>query len=312
MVCPGFIDTHVHGAMGASFGSDKVEDIRDICQYRAQTGTTGLLATVATTSWEKTLAALRAICAAMSNTGGSAILGIHLEGPYVNPARKGAMNPALMRRPSLAEAKQLQEAANGQIALMTVAPELEGGLDLVAHLAREGIIPSIGHSDATREQVAAAVRCGVRHATHTFNAMRPLHHRDPGTVGGILLEEGIVAELIGDGAHVDPAAGKVLVAAKGWERVMLVTDGVSLAGLPPGRYERNGRGYILREVLGTYEDGTIAGSASPMNRNVQVYAQEAKVPLPQVLAMASTVPARQLGLGHRKGMVRPAWMPTSS
>ncbi len=304
IVCPGFIDMHVHGALGASFRSPAAEDISKVTAYRATTGTTGLLATIGTSSWDDTVAALKAVVHAAAAPTGSQLLGVHMEGPYLSPERPGAMRIPLMREPSVDEVAALQDTAQGMIKSMTLAPEREGGLALAAYLAQHDIIPSIGHSDATFEEVAAAVRSGVRQATHTFNAMRPLHHRDPGTVGGIMAHPEITAELIGDGAHVDPQAGKLLIAAKGWERVALVTDGVEFSGLPAGRYERaNGVSVTVSEILATRDDGTITGSSSSMNRNVSVYVQ-AGIPLPHVLAMASYVPARQLGLSDRKGIIQ--------
>ena len=304
IVCPGFIDMHVHGALGASFRSPVAEDIRKVTAYRATTGTTGLLATIGTSSWEDTVAALKAVVRAAAAPAGSRLFGVHMEGPYLSPERPGAMRIPLMREPSTDEVAALQDVAQGMIKSMTLAPEREGGLELAAYLAKHDIIPSIGHSDATFAQVAAAVGSGVRQATHTFNAMRPLHHRDPGTVGGIMAHEEITAELIGDGAHVDREVGKLLIAAKGWERVALVTDGVEFSGLPPGRYERaSGVAVNVSAVLATRDDGTITGSSSSMNRNVRVYV-EAGIPLPHVLAMASFVPARQLGLSDRKGTIQ--------
>ncbi len=304
IVCPGFIDMHVHGALGASFRSPAAEDIRKVTTYRATTGTTGLLATIGTSSWDDTVAALKAVVQTAAAPAGSQLLGVHMEGPYLSPERPGAMRIPLMREPSVDEVADLQDVAHGMIKSMTLAPEREGGLELAAYLAKHDIIPSIGHSDATFAQVAAAVGSGVRQATHTFNAMRPLHHRDPGTVGGIMTHPEITAELIGDGAHVDPEVGKLLIAAKGWERVALVTDGVEFSGLPAGRYERaNGVAVTVSEILATRDDGTITGSSSSMNRNIRVYV-EAGIPLPHALAMASYVPARQLGLSDRKGIIQ--------
>lgn len=304
IVCPGFIDMHVHGALGASFRSPAAEDISKVTTYRATTGTTGLLATIGTSSWDDTVAALKAVVNAAAVPTGSRLLGVHMEGPYLSPERPGAMRIPLMRKPCVDEVAALQDVAQGMIKSMTLAPEREGGLELVKYLAKHDIIPSIGHSDATFSQVAAAVGSGVRQATHTFNAMRPLHHRDPGTVGGIMARAEITAELIGDGAHVDPQVGKLLIAAKGWERVALVTDGVEFSGLPAGRYERaSGVNVTVSEILATRDDGTITGSSSSMNRNVRVYV-EAGIALPHVLAMASYVPARQLGLSDRKGIIQ--------
>lgn len=304
IVCPGFIDMHVHGALGASFSTHSVEDVHKICAYRAETGTTGLLATLGTAAWEHTVGALETLVEAATAPVGSKLLGVHMEGPYLSPERPGAMRIPLMREPSVNEVAALQDVAQGMIKSMTLAPEREGGLELVAYLAKHDIVPSIGHSDATFAQVAAAVNSGARQATHTFNAMRPLHHRDPGTVGGVMAHPEITAELIGDGAHVDREAGKLLIAAKGWERVALVTDGVEFSGLPAGRYERaSGVAVTVSEILATRDDGTITGSSSAMNRNVRVYV-EAGIPLPHLLAMASYVPARQLGLSDRKGIIQ--------
>ena len=253
-----------------------------------KTGTTGLLATVGTASWEHTVTALRTIVDAASSPIGSQLLGVHMEGPYLSPDRRGAMRVELMRTPDRDEVTALQEIAQGMIKVMTVAPEREGGLGLVEHLASMGIVPAIGHSDATFAQVAAAVASGVSQATHTFNAMRPLHHRDPGTVGGVMAHPEITAELIGDGAHVDSQAGKLLIATKGWERVALVTDGVEFSGLPPGTYQRakrrhgNGLGRVGHAGR-WYDHGQRVVNESQCPG---VYA-EAGIPLPHVLAMAS-------------------------
>lgn len=307
IVCPGFIDMHMHGALGASCASGAVADIHKISAYRAETGTTGVLATVGTSSWDNTVAALEALVSAAAHPVGAQIIGIHMEGPYLSPERPGAMRIPFMRAPDGDEVATLQDIAQGMIRVMTLAPEREGGLALVKHLVALGIVPSIGHSDATFAQVAAAAQSGVCQATHTFNAMRPLHQRDPGTVGGVMAHTEITAELIGDGAHVDVEVGKLLIAAKGWERVALVTDGVEFSGLPAGRYERaSGVAVTVSDVLATRDDGTITGSSSAMNRNMRVYA-EAGVPLPHVLAMASYVPARQLGLRDRKGSIQPGF-----
>lgn len=305
IVCPGFIDMHMHGALGVSCASGAVADIHKISAYRAETGTTGVLATVGTSSWDHTVAALEALERASAHPPGAQILGVHMEGPYLSPDRPGAMRIPLMRAPDCDEVSTLQEIAQGMIKVMTLAPEREGGLALVEYLVSLGIVPSIGHSDATFAKVAAAVQSGVCQATHTFNAMRPLHHRDPGTVGGVMAHPEITAELIGDGAHVDLEVGKLLIAAKGWERVALVTDGVEFSGLPPGRYERaSGVAVTVSEVLATRDDGTITGSSSAMNRNVRIYV-EAGIPVLHALAMASFVPARQLGLSGSKGIIQP-------
>lgn len=210
-----------------------------------------------------------------------------------------------MRPPSIDDLRRLQDTAAGTIRMMTVAPELPGALPVIEEMVRLDIVPSVGHSDATYEEVLVGVVAGVRKATHTFNAMRPLHHRDPGTVGAVLADDHLVAELIPDGAHVHPGAMAALVKAKRPNRVALVTDGVRYAGLPEGTYERPGRGKaIVRDGIAVAEDGTIAGSVSPMDRNLGLLRDSLGLPLYDLFTMAAAVPAALLGLTG-KGSLAP-------
>ena len=301
----GTIDLHTHGAVECSFSSGPPEDTLAICRYRAATGCTGLLATI-TGEWDELLAALAKLGPLTGTaTGGAALLGIHIEGPFINPARKGAIGERTIRPPSLDELRQMQDIAGGAIRMMTVAPEMPGALEVIREMARLGIVPSAGHTDATYDELRAGIDVGVRKSTHTFNAMRPLHHRDPGTVGAVLADDRIVAELIPDGAHVHPGAMAALVKAKSPARVALVTDGVRYAGLPEGVYERPGRGRAtIRDGIAVAEDGTIAGSASPMDRNLGLLRSTLGLELGALFTMASDVPAALLGL-DRKGSLAP-------
>jgi N-acetylglucosamine-6-phosphate deacetylase len=300
LLAPGTIDVHTHGAVGCSFSSGPPEDTLAVCRYRATTGTTSLLPTI-TGQWEELLGALAKLGALAGATGqhpdGAAILGIHLEGPFLNPERRGAIDVATMRPPDLDDLRRLQDAAGGWIKMMTVAPELPGALTAIEEMVRLRIVPSIGHSDADYETVLAAADAGARKSTHTYNAMRPLQHRDPGTVGGILADDRLVAELIADGVHVHLGAMRVLFNAKGPAGTVLVTDGVRYAGLPEGDYERPGRGRLtVAEGVAKTVDGTIAGSVSPMDRNLRLLRETAGVSTEALFTMAAAVPARLMGL----------------
>ena len=304
-LAPGTIDVHTHGAVECSFSSGGPEDTLAICRYRARTGCTGLLATI-TGEWDELLAALGKLGRLTgAETGGAALLGIHVEGPFLNPTRKGAIGESTIRPPSVDELRRMQDTAGGAIKMMTVAPEVPGALAVIEEMVRLGIVPSAGHTDATYDELRAGIDAGVRKSTHTFNAMRPLHHRDPGTVGAILADERIVAELIPDGAHVHPGAMAALIKAKSPSRVALVTDGVRYAGLPEGVYERPGRGRAtIKDGIAIADDGTIAGSVSPMDRNLGLLRAELGLGVEALVEMASAVPAALLGL-TRKGRLAP-------
>ena len=310
LIAPGTIDLHTHGGAGCSFSSGPPEDTLAVARYRAATGATALLPTI-TGTWDELLAALPKLARLAEGEGhagrtdGAAIAGIHVEGPFLNADRRGAISPLTMRRPDVDDLRRLQDAAGGWIKCMTVAPELPGALAAIETMVALGILPSVGHSDASYEQVLDAASAGARKSTHTFNAMRPLAHRDPGTVGGVLAERRLVAELIPDGVHVHPGAMRVLLAAKGPHGTCLVTDGVRYAGLPDGVYERAGRGrLIVSGGAAKTEDGTIAGSVSPMDRNLGVLRSELGVSLDDLFVMSAAVPAALLGLPDQ-GVVRP-------
>jgi N-acetylglucosamine-6-phosphate deacetylase len=310
LIGPGTIDLHTHGGAGCSFSSGPPEDTLTVARYRATTGATALLPTI-TGTWDELLAALSKLAGLAEGAGhaertdGAAVAGIHVEGPFLNPERQGAISPATMRPPDVDDLRRLQDAARGWIKCMTVAPELPGALPAIEAMVELGIVPSVGHSDATYEQVLDAAAAGARKSTHTYNAMRPLLHRDPGTVGGVLADERIVAELIPDGVHVRPGAMRVLLRAKGPSGTCLVTDGVRYAGLPDGVYERAGRGrLVVAGGAAKTDDGTIAGSVSPMDRNLRLLRDELGVPLDDLFVMSAAVPAGLLGLSDQ-GAVRP-------
>jgi N-acetylglucosamine-6-phosphate deacetylase len=304
LLAPGFIDNHVHGAMGHWF-AEGPEAVRKIARFRASTGTTGFLPTLGgATTLEGMLEPIRMVREVMKEgTGGAEILGIHLEGPYLSP-RKPGVNPVELMRPlDIAEVGAMQEAAEGNIRLVSVAPDEEGGMAFIHGLRRMGIVAGIAHTDTDYETILQAVEAGATYAVHTYNGMRGLHHRAPGVVGAVLTSDQVFAELIADGVHVHPAAMDILVRCKGRQGVVLVTDNSSMAGMPDGIYGGFGAQRIEKKegVLRSLDTGSIAGSAMTFNEDVRNMVKRVGLPLPWAIQMASLNPARALGLEAHKG-----------
>jgi len=304
IVAPGFIDNHVHGAVGHWF-AEGPEAVRQIARFRASTGTTGFLPTLGgATTLEGMLTPIRMVREVMrEGTGGTEILGIHMEGPYLSPRKPGVNPVALMRPLDIAEVEAMQEAAEGNIRLVSVAPDEDGGMTFIKGLREMGIVASIAHTDADYETILRAVEAGATYATHTYNGMRGLHHRAPGVVGAVLTADEVFAELIADGVHVHPAAMDILVRCKGRDKVVLVTDNSAMAGMPDGIYEGFGGQRIEKKkgVLRSLDTGSIAGSAMTFNQDVRNMVRLVGIPLPWALQMASLNPARALGLDTHKG-----------
>jgi len=303
-VAPGFVDLHAHGAAGAELGSGEEEAIAAVARFYAAHGVTGFLAGL---SGDRA-GLLAAISAVLRHTKGprsgegASILGIHLEGPFINPAHGGAFAPSSIAAPDLEAFRAYLEAAEGLVRLVTLAPEMPGADAIIREAVSRNVAVSAGHSAATFAQMDAAVALGVRHVTHTYNAMRPLHHREPGILGAALTEDGLTAEAIADGIHVHPAALRLLVRAKGAGRVCLVTDSVGATGLPDGRYNFEGREVFVSGGSVRLADGTLCGSVLTMDRAVSNMVAFGAASKEEALAMASDNPARVVGLG-RKGRI---------
>ncbi|MBI3910830.1 MAG: N-acetylglucosamine-6-phosphate deacetylase, partial [Armatimonadetes bacterium] len=233
------------------------------------------------------------------------IVGLHIEGPYINPRRKGAQPAAGIRDPDFDECAALLAAAGGQVRVMTLAPELPGGVELVRFLRERGVIASLGHTDADYDTALAAVEAGATHATHLFNQMRRLHHRDPGVAVACLNESRIVAEVIADGVHLAPGTVHLTVRAKGADGVALVTDAISAVGRPDGEYALGPQTVYVRGDRCTLADGTFAGSMLTMERGTANLMRFAGVSLAEAARMASLVPARIAGCVDRKGSLEP-------
>jgi N-acetylglucosamine-6-phosphate deacetylase len=293
VLAPGFIDLHVHGGGGAQFMSG---DPREAARFHARHGTTALLATTITASREALVAAVEGI----AGCDDPVILGVHLEGPYLSEKRRGAQDPAHLRPPDLAELQDL--LARGPVRMVSLAPELPGALEAIRAIASAGAVAAVAHTDATYEQAHAGILAGARHAIHTFNGMRPLHHREPGVVAAVLGADDVTCELIADGHHVHPAVMALVHRLKGTAGTVLVTDAIEAAGLPDGEYRLGGEPVRVTGGRTEAPDGHLAGSTLTMDAAVRM--AMAWAPLEQALAMATTSPAAVLGL-TAKGRIAP-------
>jgi len=301
VLAPGFLDLHVHGGGGAQFMGGDPEACRRAARFHAAHGTTGLLATTMSAPVDALAAAVHGIAEAMRDE--PLILGCHLEGPWLNPLRRGAHAEADLRPPDAAELAAL--TADGVVRLVSLAPELPGGLALVEAVLAAGSVAALAHTDASHAEAAAAIAAGASHATHLFNGMRPFHHRDPGAVGAALDDARVTCELIADGHHVHVAAMRLAVRANGVGRTVLVTDATEAAGLSDGVYRLGGGTLRVSGGRAVTEDGRLAGTTLTMDAAVRHAHRCLGLPLADALAMATTVPARVLGLDDRKGRIEP-------
>ncbi|HUF52665.1 MAG TPA: N-acetylglucosamine-6-phosphate deacetylase [Dehalococcoidia bacterium] len=298
---PGFIDLHVHGGGGHSLITPDCSEIEAYARWAAGQGATGFLATVCTGSLEGAMGCLEAVGAARVD-GGAELLGANLEGPFVNEQRRGALPESWPQAANVGAFRRLLGAAGGELRLMTVAPELPGALGLIREAIAEGVRVSVGHTDATYEEAREGLAAGATQVTHAFNAMRPFHHREPGPIGAAI-EAGAIAEVIADGVHLHPAAVRTLVRAFGPERVALITDGVTPAGLESGTFRIGAIEATRNDGEMRLPDGTIAGSVATM---ADVFRNVVKWGIADVgtaSVMASGTPARALGLEGRKGRI---------
>jgi N-acetylglucosamine-6-phosphate deacetylase len=305
-LAPGLIDLHVHGGGGAQVGPDPAA-ITEVARFHARHGTTRLLATTVPSAEDVLLQTVRAVrVAARAPVPDAALVaGCHLEGPFVSPAKPGALDRRFLRAPDRGELDRLLAAGEGHVRMIVVAPELPGAPELIAAAAEQGIVVSIGHTAATHDEARAGIAHGARSATHLFNAMAPLHHREPGAVGAALASAQVTVELVADGVHVHPAVLRIVHAAKGAARVSLVTDAMQAAGLPDGDYRLGDQAVTLRDgQVRLAGQDTLAGSALTMEGALRTCV-DAGIPLGDALAMASSTPAALLGIGDEAGRIAP-------
>lgn len=303
-IIPGFIDIHIHGAADADTMDATVEALETIANVLPSEGTTSFLATTITSSnehIEKALVNVKDFIEGTQPEGQAEIVGIHLEGPFINPERAGAQPLEHIRPHDRHRLKEWLSLAGGHIKQVTLAPEQTDGLPVVELLTRQGVITSIGHSDATFEEVRAAVEVGATGVTHLFNQMRELHHREPGTVGAAFLFDEMRAEIIVDGIHVRPEMVQLAFKQKGKEGLILITDAMRAKYLGDGVYDLGGQQVTVTGETAMLEDGALAGSVLKMVNAVKNMMTYTGCSLADAIMMASENPARQVNVFDRKG-----------
>jgi N-acetylglucosamine-6-phosphate deacetylase len=304
ILAPAFVDLHIHGSAGHDVMENDHAALPRIESFLAAHGVSSYFPTTVTASLDDTLAALDRIAKAIESAKTSANprrarpLGIHLEGPFLSHARRGVHPPQNLLKPSISTFDKLWNASRGQVRIMTIAPELEGALEVIAEAAKRGVCVSLGHSDADTKSAAAGIAAGARHATHTFNAMRPLDHRDPGVLGAALTNPGLSADIIADGIHVDPTVVDLFLRIKGPEAAVLITDATAATGMPDGHYKL---GEIEVEVKDgrCLSNGHLAGSVLTLDRAVRNAMQFAKTDLQSAVRLATLNPCHVAGLAGR-------------
>jgi N-acetylglucosamine-6-phosphate deacetylase len=330
-VVPGFVDVHIHGAGGHDVMEATPAALDCITSTVARYGTTSILATTVTASVDETCRSLQGIAeyirahekreniepnvepnvvtdAEQRNPAQGApdlaaeILGIHLEGPFISKARRGVHPPDAIARPSVEILEKFRAASDGLIRIITIAPEIPGALDLIRYAVSNGIVASIGHTDANFEQTQAAIQAGARHSVHFYNAMRPFSHRDPGVIGAILTEPDVTAEVIADGIHVAGPAIQVLLGTKGFDTVLLASDATAATGMPDGNFRLGNFEVIVKDGVCRNAEGKLAGSTLTLDRALR-YIVALGVPLVDAVRMATILPARRISLAGKKGIL---------
>jgi N-acetylglucosamine-6-phosphate deacetylase len=315
IVTPGFIDMHTHGAAGHDFMEATPEAVSVIGRFFAQHGTTSYVATTVTASVERIERAATGLGeiirgASHTDNGSSSAdgptaqpLGIHFEGPFLNVSRRGAHPAADIQKPSVKLWEQFVESAGGAAQVLALAPELDDNQAVLKYSRGKGIRVGIGHSDASYDEAERAIDAGATHGVHIYNAMRPFSHRDPGIIGAVLTDNRVSAELICDGIHVDPAAVRLLVKAKGAARVILITDSLSATGMPDGSYQLGEFTINVVDGICRTKDGNLAGSSITLEQALRNLVKFTGLSFKDCLPCATLNPARLLGVEKQKGVI---------
>ncbi len=306
IVAPGLVDLHVHGGGGHDVMDASDDSLNRLSLFLAAGGVTSFLATTYTAPWEETLAAARAVRGAdEKGVEGAEVVGLHLEGPYINPKYRGSQSADYIRRPNKEELEEVYREAGAALKIVTLAPEVDGALEAVAWLSSKGVVPSAGHTDATYGEMMAAVESGLTHAAHLFNGMRPFHHREPGAVGAALADPRVCVELIADGVHLHPASLSLTARLKGAQKTALVSDSIPPAGLPDGDYSLGDERVHVLNGRCLLDSGAPAGSAIRLSDAVREAVGRTGLTIAEAVEMASTTPAKVAGLADRKGRLEP-------
>lgn len=300
---PGFIDLHIHGANAFDVMDGTQEALAGISHALVAEGTTAYLATTLTASKNAIERALKAVKDYSTDEAGAAILGVHLEGPFLSPQQVGAQNAEYLLKPDVDDIKQWQALSAGAVKMVTLAPELPNAVPMIHYLKQNQIIAAMGHTNATYPEALSAITAGCSYATHLFNAMRGIHHREPGVVTAALLAESVTTELIADGLHLHPAIIELIFRLKKKEKIVLVTDAMRAKCLGDGTYDLGGQTVTVQGNKACLADGRLAGSVLTLSDAVKNMVHFAHIHLADVVKMVSENPAKLLGLFHRKGSI---------
>jgi N-acetylglucosamine-6-phosphate deacetylase len=303
LLTPGFVDIHVHGGAGAAFQQGDPAASRRVAQLHLQHGTTTMLAGLGARPIDELVTTAQSLVGLVEE---GVLAGIFYEGPYLSQQRRGAQDPSTLREPNRAEMQRLLDAGRGTVRMVTIAPELPGALDLIRAVVEAGAVAAVGHTDASYDQTCAGFAAGATVATHLFNGMRPIHHRDPGPVVAALGDERVVCELIADGFHLHDAMLKLVFDTVGPARVALMTDAIEAAGVGDGHYQLGDMSIEVVEGMAMLTDGSsLAGSTLTMDKALRRAVLSAGVPLHDAVTAATATPARVLGLEGHIGVIAP-------
>lgn len=305
IIVPGFIDEHIHGAGGADAMDGTVEALQTISEFLAREGTTGFLATTMTQSPENITNALKAVKKVREKGvyKGAEVLGVHLEGPFISPKHVGAQPLEYVATPDAELFDKYNEASGNSIKIVTLAPEVEGGLGLVKHLSNIGVVASVGHTGGKYADVVNAVAAGATNVTHTYNAQTGLHHREAGVVGAAMLLDELNCEMICDTIHVSVPAIKLVIKNKPHDKYTLITDAMRAKGMPDGKSELGGQDVFVNNGEARLADGTLAGSVLKMNVAVKNLVEKAGVPFTDAIDFATYNPAKNIGVLNERGTI---------
>ena len=298
---PGMIDIHIHGAGGSDSLDGTREAFHTISRTLAELGTTSFLSAMVVRPGNKNPQLRAAAECTGLDMGGAGLLGSYVEGPFINHKKKGGILTDCITTPSIGILEDIIEESAGSMKMMVIAPEIPGTTKIIDRLRDKGIIAAFGHSDAGYEETVKGFKAGISHVTHLFNAMRPIHHRDPGPIPAILSHPGVSAELIGDTHHVNPGMFRMVWNLKGPGNIACITDGISGMGLPEGTYKYNSKKYISKDGLARYLDGTFIGSTTGLGSIVTKFIKYTGCSFPEAVNTVTIIPARILGIDDHKG-----------
>lgn len=303
ILAPGLIDVHIQGAGGADVLDATAEALQAISQACARFGVTAFLATTVYKPGKANEHLALAAENVGNDLGGAALLGIHLEGPFISAEKRGMIQPDCLCPPSKQVLDEIMDITKGRLAIMTIAPELPGSPAMIRRLVDSNVVASFGHSNATYEQTLEGFDAGISHVTHLFNAMPSIHHRQPGPLAAIFETERVTAQVIPDGVHIQPPVLRLAFKALGPQRTIPITDGMQAIGLPDGKYVYNGIDYESKDGAARYADGTLIGTALGLSQLLDRFIKFANCPLNVAIKMASENPAKLLSIEDKKGSV---------